>query len=282
MREHLLRIGLIVLIAVLAHVAVLGVRGASRALLRSKVGSEAKVQTLTSFFASVAVFGIYFAAVGSVLHELGISLAAYLAGASVIGLAVSFGSQGMVQDVITGLTVVFSDLIDVGDMIEISGQTGIVESIGIRFTRLVGFTGARVFIPNRTITHVINYPKGYVRAFVDVRLPEAGADDAEAEVRRLAEAAQAQLPGILLLPPSVEGRVRDRAGVEHLRVKFRIWPGQGAVLEGSVRQRIVASLRRIDPDYADWMVLVHYRAEPQSPDPRKALPRPAALHGRRA
>ncbi len=64
-----------------------------------------------------------------------LSLKTYLASASIMGLAIGFGSQGLVQDVVTGVTLVFSDLIDVGEMVEISGQTGIVRSIGMRFTR---------------------------------------------------------------------------------------------------------------------------------------------------
>src|SRR5690606_22150626 len=56
----------------------------------------------------------------------------YFASASVIALAIGFGSQGIVQDVVTGLTLIFSDLIDVGDMVEISGQSGVVRSISMR------------------------------------------------------------------------------------------------------------------------------------------------------
>jgi small conductance mechanosensitive channel len=98
---------------------------------------------------------MYFVAVGLVLKEFGISLTAYFASATIIGLAVGFGSQGLVQDVVNGLTVVFSDLFDVGDMVEIAGQTGFVQKIGIRFTVLNNFMGAEVFIPNRTIANVV-------------------------------------------------------------------------------------------------------------------------------
>ena len=106
----------IIAVAVGAHLTTVVIRGASRHLLLHRIRSETKVLTVTGFAASVIVFSIYFAACGFLLSELGISLTTYLASASVIGLAVSFGSQGIVQDVITGLTVVFSDLLDVGDM----------------------------------------------------------------------------------------------------------------------------------------------------------------------
>jgi len=244
--------------------------------------SEAKAHTITSFGSSLVVFGIYFGAVGFVLSELGVSLATYLASASVIGLAVSFGSQGVVQDLITGLTVVFSDLIDVGDMVELGGQVGIVESIGMRFTVLVNFSGARVFVPNRSIMNVINYPKGYIRAYIDVRLPgdPSNHDGAEAQLREIAQATYEQYPGILLLPPTISGPHETRDGYGYVRIKFRIWPGQGSLLENAVKQAIANSMRRVDPEYADWMVTVYYRAESQREGRRNDLPRPSVLRGR--
>ena len=199
-----------------------------------------------------------------------------------IGLAVSFGSQGVVQDMITGLTVVFSDLLDVGDMVDIGGQVGIIENVGMRFTVLVDFAGARVFVPNRGISNVINYPNGFIRAYLDARLPEdpAFANAAEERLRTLGLAAFDQYPGILLLPPSFEGRIETRDGSSFLRIKFRIWPGQGAIVEGPVKASVVQALRRLDPGYADWMVTVHYRSEPRDDDPLRRLPRPASLEKR--
>lgn len=146
-------------------------RWLARRALRSRIGSDTKVATITGFASSSLIFAAYFGAIGFALHEMGVSLTTYLASASVIGLAVSFGSQGVVQDVITGLTVVFSDLLDVGDMVDIGGQVGIVERVHMRFTVLINFAGARVYIPNRSIANVINYQQGFIRAFLDVRLP---------------------------------------------------------------------------------------------------------------
>lgn len=274
------RFAIIVAVALAAHLATVLIRSGSRRLLASRLHSEAKARTVAGFTTSIVVFAIYFGAVGFALSELGVSLATYLASASVIGLAVSFGSQGVVQDVITGLTVVFSDLLDVGDMVDIGGQVGIVESVGMRFTVLVSFPGARVYVPNRAIGNVVNYPKGYVRAYLDVRLPADPEthDDVERRLQGVARAAYEQYPGILLLPPVVEGRLEPRAGVPLLRIEFRVWPGQGAIVEGPVRAAMLHVLKQIDPAYADWMASVHYRSEPRNPHER--LPRPAALSAR--
>ena len=281
-QSSVVRISLILAIAVGAHLIALAIRWLGRRTLSSRLGSETKVQTVTGFVTSSLIFVIYFAAVGFILRELGISLSTYLASASVIGLAVSFGSQGLVQDVITGLTLVFSDLLDVGDMVEIGGQIGIVQAVHMRFTALVNFSGALVHIPNRSITNVISYPKGYVRAFLDVRLPADRRrwDALEAKVAQIAEAAHEQFPGILLLPPTMEPKRETSGGQAHLRVKFRIWPGQGAIIEQAVKSSIVQSLKILDDGYADWMVTVHYRAEPPGSEGDKRLPRPSAIGNR--
>ncbi len=279
--SFLQRLVVIICITAAAHFATVALRGLSNRILRSRLRSEEKALTVTGFVTSLLIFGIYFAGIGFVLSELGVSLTTYFASASVIGLAVSFGSQGIVQDVITGLTVVFTDIVDVGDMVDIGGQTGIVEKVGMRFTVLINFFGARVYVPNRSIASVTSYPRGYVRAFLDVRLPKdrdqhKAARDCAWEI---AKSCHEQHPGTILLPPSQEGTFSTNAndGAEFFRIKFKIWPGQGQILETSLKQAVLLGLKRIDPEYADWMTTIHYRAEPPGDDPSRRLPRPAVL-----
>jgi small conductance mechanosensitive channel len=128
------RILVIIAVAIGVHLAVIIIRAFGERLVTAMPKrSFAKVRSILGLLTRIAVFILYFATVGIVLKEFGVSLTAYLASASVLGLAVGFGSQGLVQDVVTGLTLIFSDLVDVDDMVEISGQTGIVQTIGMRF-----------------------------------------------------------------------------------------------------------------------------------------------------
>ncbi|MGK0470217.1 MAG: small-conductance mechanosensitive channel [Candidatus Azotimanducaceae bacterium] len=85
---------------------------------------------------------------------MNVSVTAYLASACVIGLALAFASQGIVQDVVMGVTIIFSDLLDVGDLVELAGQTGKVKKITMRYVELENALRAIVFIPNRTINNV--------------------------------------------------------------------------------------------------------------------------------
>ncbi len=257
------RLLLIAAVALISHLFVLLVRQIGQRVIRSEDRVHAKIRTVTSLAVSTLVFIIYFVALGLILHEFGISLTAYFASVSVIGIAVGFGSQGLVQDVVTGLTLIFSDLFDLGEMVELGGQTGVVKKLGIRFTVLTNFMGADVYIPNRTINNVINYPKGYIRAIVDFRLPQdtPEASQIEAQLQELTQGVYEQLAGVFRAPPSREGKHEVSGGKTFVRYKFRIWPGQGAPLETLLKKEVVEALKRIDPDYADWMVVIAYEVE---------------------
>jgi small conductance mechanosensitive channel len=181
----------------------------------------------------------------------------------VVGLAIGFGAQGLVQDVVTGLTLIFSDLIDVGDLVEVSGQTGLVRGVTMRFVELENALGGTVYVPNRTISNVINYPRGYVRCFVDVTLlgEEAVRNRMEARAVRIAHSFARQFPGLLVREPAVAGRQRLDSGREYLRLEFPIWPNRGSALETTLRQELEAELKRENADYQAWMISVAYEVE---------------------
>jgi small conductance mechanosensitive channel len=262
--EGLPKVAMIIIASLLAHAIVIGIKKAGDWITSSEVGARInRTRTVVTLATSAIVFSIYFGGLGFILAVYGVDLKAYFASASIIGLAVGFGSQGLVQDVVTGLTVIFSDLFDVGDMIEIGGQSGVVRRVGMRFTVIVNSFGAEVFIPNRTIANVINYPRGYVRAIVDITLPgdEALAGRIEEAATAIVTGTAEQFPGILMTTPSIEGRQRTSTGKHFLRVKFRIWPGRGGPIETTFKQELLQALKAIDPTYADWMVAINYEVE---------------------
>ena len=258
------RFTLILIAAVIIHLVVVGIRAATRRVLAANLDRKlSKARTVTTLVSSIAIFVLYFGALGFALSELGVSVTAYFASASIIGLAVAFGSQGMVQDVVMGATIVFSDLFDVGDMVEIAGQTGIVRRLGMRFTVLVNSFGSEVFIPNRSINNVINYPRGYIRCIADITLSNDDelAGRMEERIRRIVTGVGEQFPGILMTPPDYEGRRSTSSGRRFLRVKFRIWPGRGAAIENEFRKEVFADLRKLDETYTEWMIAVSYEVE---------------------
>lgn len=264
-----IRILFILGVMILLHLMVILVRRISKKVISSSIGSSlSKSKTVASLLTSVVVFVVYFSAFGLVLNEFGVSLTAYLASASIVGLAIAFGSQGLVQDIVNGLTVVFSGLFNVGDMVEISGQVGIVQSFGMRFTIIENSFGAIVYLPNRTITNVVRYPLGYIRAIADITLPgdQLIAKQMRKKVSSIVSSTFEQLSGILLTAPSNEGQVKTSSGKEFLRIKFCLWPGRGTSIETIFKQEVVSALKEIEPNYQEWMVSVNYEVE------RKVVP----------
>ncbi|MBT8395723.1 MAG: mechanosensitive ion channel [Gemmatimonadetes bacterium] len=276
-----LRILLIVVVAVLGHFLVQTTRTLAERILAGagdpRLARKAavakrypKFATITSLIVSALTFFIYFGAVGLVLHEVfpRLDLGTYLATAGVMGLAVAFGLQGLIQDIVIGLTLVFTDAFDVGDMIELSGsgvtaQVGRVERIGLRFTVMTNFQGQRVFVPNRNIVLVSQFRAGVIRAYVDIQIPAGLEDDVVRErVESIARGFQSQHRAALVTEHEIFGTfVVEGGGWRYLRLRFRLWPGQGALVENLFRQRILAAVRELEPDYQDWMVSVTYRVE---------------------
>ncbi len=262
-----MRIIAILAVLVALHMTVIAIRRLSRKVISMRIRpSLSKSKTIASLSTSIVVFVLYFNAFGLILNELGVSLKAYLASASILGLAIGFGSQGLVQDVVNGLTIVFSGLFNVGDMVEIAGQVGIVRSFGMRFTVIENSFGANVHTPNRTITNVVRYPRGYIRGLADVTLPSEPeiARQMEEKLAAIVNSTFEQLSGILVSSPSIEGRMKTQSGKEFLRVKFRLWPGRGTPIETIFKQEVVYALKALDSNYQDWMVSVNYEVERKS------------------
>ncbi|WP_235782125.1 mechanosensitive ion channel family protein [Paenibacillus senegalensis] len=116
-------------------------------------------------------YSINFILIMMILNQLGINLLPLLAGAGVVGLAIGFGAQSLVKDVITGFFIIFEDQFAVGDTVQIGAHKGTVEEIGLRVTRIVSWTGEVHIIPNGLIAQVTNYSINNTIATVDINLP---------------------------------------------------------------------------------------------------------------
>lgn len=108
-----------------------------------------------------------------VLSEIGVNITPLLAGAGVVGLAIGFGSQALVRDVITGLFILFEDTINVGDIVEVAGSSGVVEGITIRTIRLRDVRGNLHTIPFGAVGSVKNMTKDFAYYLFDVGVTRA-------------------------------------------------------------------------------------------------------------
>ncbi|RXT08750.1 mechanosensitive ion channel family protein [Ammoniphilus sp. CFH 90114] len=132
--------------------------------------SERKVKTLSKTINSLVGYVVFFIAAIMILGLFGIPTASILAGAGIIGLAVGFGAQGLVSDVVTGFFILLENQIEVGDYVTMGGYSGIVEEVGIRVTKVRSFDGSLHYIPNREIGSLTNHSRGNMRALVDMSI----------------------------------------------------------------------------------------------------------------
>jgi moderate conductance mechanosensitive channel len=104
------------------------------------------------------------------LSEIGVNVAPLLAGAGIVGIAIGFGSQKLVQDLITGLFLLLENTVQVGDSVSVSGLSGVVENVSIRTIRLRAGDGAVHIVPFSAVTTITNASRGAGNASVSVNV----------------------------------------------------------------------------------------------------------------
>jgi small conductance mechanosensitive channel len=184
---HAARIALVVVIALLLLRAIRVLVPRMREHLASRqesIEDAKRIQTLmrvAHYLLSLSTLGV---AALLVMGEIGISLAPILGAAGILGIAVGFGAQTLIKDYVGGLLLLVENQIRVGDMIEVSGKTGIVEEVSLRFLRLRDYGGNVHFIPNGTITVITNSSLGFAYAVLDIGITYGSDIDAAMNVMR--------------------------------------------------------------------------------------------------
>ncbi|WP_051330779.1 mechanosensitive ion channel family protein [Aneurinibacillus terranovensis] len=124
--------------------------------------------TMRTLVTNLIKYTVYFIAFYNVFTFLGFDPGPLLASAGVLGLAIGFGAQNLIRDIITGFFIIFEDQFAVGDVVTIKGVTGTVQEIGLRITRIKTWTGEVHILPNGSISEVTNLSVENSMAVVDV------------------------------------------------------------------------------------------------------------------
>src|SRR5437763_533563 len=200
----------------------------------------------------IAVVIIYVIAAILVADRLGVPIASLVAPATVAGVALGFGAQRVVQDILAGFFIIterqygFGDLIRVSNLGSTTGVTGTVEDVTLRITRMRTPDGEVVIIPNGQINQVTNLSRDWARAVIDVPLP------ATADIHRVNTLLQsvgedvyadATLRPLMLDAPTVMGVESIDVGKFSIRVVSRTLPGKQFVVGRELRARIATALR---------------------------------------
>lgn len=195
---------------------------------------------------------IYFVTALLILQRLQVPLTSLVAPATVVGLAVGFGAQRVVEDLLAGFFLIAERQYGFGDLVRISapgtttGVTGTVEEVTLRITRLRTVNGEVLILPNGEIRQVNNLSRDWARAVIDVPVPtDVDIPLVTDTLRSMGEAAFAD-PGLrplLLDPPSVMGVQSIDVGFLKVRVVARTLPGKQFDVGRELRARIARSLQ---------------------------------------
>lgn len=131
--------------------------------------NEKRSMTLEAILKSILRYTVYFFGIVGILTEVFGTISLTFAGIG--GVAIGFGAQSLIKDIINGFFILFEDQYAVGDYINIDEQSGIVESIELRVTKLRDFNGDLHIIPNGMIAKITNHSRGNIRVLVEVDVP---------------------------------------------------------------------------------------------------------------
>ncbi len=129
-----------------------------------------RAQAIRDLLRGASTFTVWAIAFFTVLDELGINLGPLIAGAGVAGIALGFGAQNLVRDFLSGIFMLAEDQYGVGDIIEVAGNSGVVENVGLRVTRIRDVNGVLWHIPNGLIDQVGNKSQDWSRALLDIEV----------------------------------------------------------------------------------------------------------------
>ncbi|BBI36790.1 mechanosensitive ion channel family protein [Cohnella abietis] len=165
----------VILIIVISRIALIAINKFINHVTNEKKSKRLKlrtrrVQTMGKLLKNAASYIINFVAILLVLGEFHIEIAPLLAGAGVIGLAIGFGAQSLVKDVITGFFIILEDQFAVGDVVQTGSFKGTVEMIGLRATRIRNWTGEIHIIPNGSINEITNFSVNPLLAVIDITI----------------------------------------------------------------------------------------------------------------
>jgi small conductance mechanosensitive channel len=259
---------LVILLACLS--IVLGVRLATAGVYRAVKGSggaERRARTLGSVASNTvnALLAVFF--VFAVLGEMGVNIGPLLAGASILGVALGFGAQWLVKDVLSGLFMLIENQFGVGDIINIDDRNvGTVERMTLRTTVLRDAEGRWHYIPNGSVSRVIVLSKEFACAIVDVEVAHGyDPDEAAALLREIGAEMQREMPGMALEPTEAKGVEAIGQSCYVVRTTTKCARSCQWEVAREYRRRVLAGFRRAGMDMPAQRIVVDGGERPQGP-----------------
>ncbi|SOD72840.1 small conductance mechanosensitive channel [Jatrophihabitans sp. GAS493] len=198
---------------------------------------------------SITSFVILTVSVLLILDELGINMAPFIAGTSIVGVAIGFGAQNVVKDFLAGIFMILEDQYGVGDVIDFEKATGVVEAVGLRTTQLRDVYGTVWYVRNGEVVRVGNQSQGYAEVVLDIPIAaSAQIEPASQAIMRAAEQlhGEQEWAGVFLGEPQLQGVESFTRDETVIRLVARVRPLQQWRTARELRRRIKANFDELD------------------------------------
>lgn len=247
----------------------------------SALANERRAQraaTMSSVLQSFSTGVIYSIALLMSLSELTFNIGPLIAGAGIIGVALGFGSQSLVKDFLSGLFMILEDQYGVGDQVDLGSAKGVVESVGLRVTRVRDSAGTYWYVRNGEIARVGNQTQGWSLVIIDLDLPPTASID---EVRAvLTEAGHKLMAGSfassILEHPEIWGVQALSQNAIVMRVVVKTQSTVATKVELAFRELIAATLVEHEVDLGAHMNTLWLRSDGTGVERAISLPGPDA------
>ena len=208
--------------------------------------AERRAETLGSVLKNTArvIVVVFFILV--TLQEFGVNIQPLLAGSAVAGVALGFGAQTLVKDIIAGFFLLLENQFGVGDIISVDDKhSGTVERMPLRITQIRDLEGRAHYLPNGTITQVVVLSKDYARALVDVEISnDQDVDHVMELLRVLGQELKRDRPEVVLEPTDVRGIETMHATGCIIRTLTKTAPGLQWEIARELRRRILIRFKQ--------------------------------------
>jgi small conductance mechanosensitive channel len=209
-----------------------------------------RIRTLGSLIRSGFFYVLVFISGIMMLTVFNVHPTAVLTAAGVVGLAVGFGAQKLVKDVLAGFFIVLENQYSVGDYVTIGAVTGTVQDLGVRITRLRDDYGKLVIIPNGDISQVINHSRGPLLAVVDVSVdPKTDVEKLRALIEDAGKDVAENVEGIVS-SPQAGGIVALDASKMTVRATAEVKTGRQFAVQNALREAIRGRMQEAGIDLA--------------------------------
>ena len=208
---------------------------------RLDVEGQKRAETMSHILENTLRVVVLIAALLMILKEIGIDIGPLLAGAGIVGLAVGFGAQSLVKDVISGFFILMENQMNVGDVVRVAGEAGLVEAIKLRTTVLRDLEGNVHVVPNGAISVLTNMTKEWSRALLDIGVAyKEDVDHVSDILREVAEEMRndGEFAPMILEPLEVLGLDSFGESSVNIKVMFKTIPLKQWAVAREFRRRV--------------------------------------------